>query len=85
MYNFCELITTHIILEKKQTKHLYQLNYTIAIIICRHFFKHKTNEAPIEIEKLLRRYILPVRPSRKDRRKVIKNQPAISFVYRVAA
>lgn len=85
MYNFCELITTHIILEKKKTKHVYQLNYTMAILICRHFFKCKANEPPIEIEKLLQRYILPVRPGRKDHRKVIKTQPAISFVYRVAA
>lgn len=85
MYNFCELITTHVIVKKDKTKHTYQLNYTMAIVICRHFLKTKAYEPPIEIEKLLQRYILPVRPGRQDRRKVIKNQPVVSFIYRVAA
>lgn len=85
MYNFCELITTQVILDKKTEKYTYQLNYTMAIVICRQFFKMGNNAPPLEIEKLLQRYILPIRPGRKDRRKVIKNQPAVSFIYRVAA
>lgn len=85
MYNFCELITTHTIVEKQDCKYEYHLNYTMAIILCRKHLRKKGNEPPLEIEKLLLRYLQPVRPGRKDPRKVIKTQPAVSFVYRVAA
>lgn len=85
MYNYCELITTHTIVEKTDCKYEYHLNYTMAIILCRKHLRKHINEPPLEIEKLLPRYIQPVRPGRKDPRKVIKNQPAVSFVYRVAA
>lgn len=85
MYNFCEIITTHVIIEKQTEKYIYQLNYTMAIVICREFLKRKECDSLIEIEKLLQRYILPIRPGRKDSRKAIKNQPVVSFIYRVAA
>lgn len=85
MYNFCEIITTHVIIEKHTEKYAYQLNYTMAIVLCRQFLKNKKDVPIIEIEKLLQRYILPIRPGRKDRRKVIKTQPVVSFIYRVAA
>lgn len=85
MYNFCELITTHTIIEKTECKYEYHLNYTMAIILCRKYLRNHTQDPPLEIEKLLLRYIQPIRPGRKDPRKVIKNQPAVSFVYRVAA
>lgn len=39
MYNFCELITINVIISKKNTKHTYQVNYTMAIHICRYFLK----------------------------------------------
>jgi hypothetical protein len=83
MYNFCELITLHtVIKQKKGTKHLYQVNYTIAIAICLHFFKCRGHEPP-DVEALIKKNILPVRPGRKDPRKV-KSKSAVSFIYRVA-
>lgn len=30
LYNYCELITMHVIIQQKGTKHVYQMNYTIA-------------------------------------------------------
>lgn len=55
MYNFCELITLHtVIKQKKGTKHLYQVNYTIAIAICLHFFKCRGHE-PLMLKHLLKR------------------------------
>lgn len=83
MYNFCELITLHtVIKQKKGTKHLYQVNYTIAIAICLHFFKCRGHEPP-DVEALIKKNILPVRPGRKDPRKV-KPKSTVSFIYRVA-
>ena len=36
LYNFCEIILANIILEERNRKYTYQLNYTMAIQICRH-------------------------------------------------
>lgn len=84
MYNFCELITLNtVIKEKKGTKHMYQVNYTIAIAICRHFMKYKGRKPP-DIEALIAKNILPVRPGRKDPRKVKKQATVVSFLYRIA-
>lgn len=84
LYNFCEAITTRTIIRQsgRKRKHLNQLNYTRAIHICR-FFLSIQKEAPPDIEFLISRELLPVRPGRSDPRKV-KFQSAVSFLYRVA-
>lgn len=82
LYNFCELITTHVVIEKKEhRKHIYQINYTRAIRICCYFFRSK--KARTDIEYLIGHELLPVRHGRTDPRKV-KPTSAISFLYRVA-
>jgi hypothetical protein len=83
MYNFCELITTSIVLSQKDTKYNYQVNYTMAIHICRYFLKNKDKRKPPDVETLIRRYILPVRMGRHDPRKV-RVQSSVSFLYGVA-
>lgn len=82
LYNFCEIITTHVVIvQKEQRKHLYQINYTRAIRICCYFLRTKKTRS--DIEELIRNELLPVRPGRTDPRKV-KTRPSISFLYRVA-
>lgn len=84
LYNFCEIITTSVVVHQKTTrKHLYQLNYTRAIRICCYFISLKKEKAPPDVEYLISRELLPVRTGRSDPRKV-KHQSAISFLYRVA-
>ena len=84
LYNFCEAITSRTIMQQsnRRRKHTYQLNYTRAIHICR-FFLAVRKEAPPDVEFLISRELLPVRPGRTEPRKV-KSQPAVSFLYRVA-
>ena len=84
LYNFCEAITTRTIIRQsnRKRKHSYQLNYTRAIHICR-FFLSIRKGAPPDVESLISRELLPVRPGRSDPRKV-KPQAAVSFLYRVA-
>jgi hypothetical protein len=84
LYNFCEVISARAALKKHRykTKHAYQLNYTRAIHICR-FFLSIREKAPPDVESLISRELLPVRPGRSDPRKV-KFQSAVSFLYRVA-
>lgn len=84
LYNFCEIITTAIVITQKQErKHTYQLNYTRAIRICHYFLQIKKEKAPPDVENLIRHELLPIRLGRTDPRKV-KPKSAISFLYRVA-
>ena len=66
LYNFCSIITAHVVIEQKdkERKHAYQVNYTIAYQACHYFLGlHDGQEAP-NIEGLIRQNILPVRPNR---------------------
>lgn len=84
LYNFCEIITAKVIVEKKENrKYDYQLNYTRAIRICCYFVALKKGKSPPDVESLIGRELLPVRPGRKDPRKV-KPQATVSFLYRAA-
>ena len=60
-----------------------QVNFTIAIYICREYLRNKRNLSPPDVINLIEKHVLPVRPGRKDPRKV-KPQASISFLYRVA-
>ena len=84
LYNFCEAITTQTVLKQsnRKRKYVYQINYTRTIHICRYFLTIR-KEAPPDVESLISRELLPVRPGRSDPRKV-KLQSAVSFLYRVA-
>lgn len=81
LYNYCEIITMGIIIRQKDTKHAYQINYTTAIHICRYFLRNDIS--PPDVEKLIQKNLLPVRPGRHDPRKV-KPKSMVSFLYRVA-
>lgn len=83
MYNFCEIITLNVIISHKQRKHEYQVNFTVAIHICRYFFRHSENENPPDVEALIQQNILPIRKGRKDERK-LRAKSSVSFIYRVA-
>ena len=81
MYNFSELITSHVVIEKGTRKYEYKVNFSVAVHICREFLL-KVNIPP-DIESLIARYITPIRPER-SRPREMKVKQAISFMYRVA-
>lgn len=83
MYNFSEMITSHVIIQNMDTKLTYQVNFTVSIHICRHFLRCLDNAPLPDIEALIRKNILPIRPNRTDQRK-IRYRSAVSFIYRVA-
>ena len=70
LYNFCEIITAHVVIDKCTQKHVYQVNYTFAIHICRYFISKMVEKSPPDVEALISKEILPVRPGRHDPRKV---------------
>ena len=64
LYNFCELVTSHAKVKKsKNTKHVYKINFAIAVNICRAYLKHSGNET--ETMLLIQKYLTPVRYNRK--------------------
>lgn len=83
MYNFCKMITINVIITQKQSEYMYQVNFTMAIHICKYFFKSLKNKNPLNVEALIQQNILPIRPGRQVKRN-IKPQSSVSFIYRVA-
>lgn len=81
MYNFCELITSHVVIQKKPGKHVYQTNFTAAVHICRQFLRGAVS--PPNVEALILRQLVPIRPGRSTPRKM-KNIKFNGFFYRIA-
>ena len=83
LYNYCEMITTYIINNRQKENKKYQVNFTLAIYICREYLRNKRVLHPPDIELQINRNTLPIRNGRADPRKV-KAQSSVSFIYRVA-
>lgn len=86
MYNFAEMITSHVVISQKNTWHEYQVNFTVAVHVCRHFLRSRGDRSSPDVEALIRKNILPIRsirPGQQNTRK-IRYKSAVSFVYRVA-
>lgn len=81
MYNFCELITSHVVIQKKRGKHVYQTNFTAAVHICRQFLRGAVS--PPKVEALIAKQVVPIRPGRSTPRKT-KNIKFNGFFYRIA-
>jgi hypothetical protein len=69
MYNFSMMITIPIEINQANRKYGYQVNYTQAIGACRAFYR----DTKIQIEELIKKYILPIRPGRHDKRDKTKS------------
>ena len=83
LYNYCELITIFVVKHMENKSEKNQVNFTIAIYICREYLRRKRNLGPPDVVKLIEKHVLPVRPGRRDPRKV-KPQASVSFLYRIA-
>lgn len=83
MYNLCERITAHAVISQSDTtKHVYQVNFTMAIYVCLQFYRNRS-KAPPDVLTEITRYIEPVRKGRTDKRK-LKPKSVVNFIYRVA-
>ena len=81
MYNFTETVTARAVVHKPDKKHAYRINFSAAVNICRSFLLGKVD--PDHVEALISRYLAPVRPDRKNPRKLRLKEP-VSFTYRIA-
>ena len=80
MYNFAELITSHVVIKQKNRKYSYRINFAAAVHICRNFFLK--NISPSDIEALLLMHLLPVRQRSANPRRG-SPRAAPSFIYRI--
>ena len=81
MYNFAEMITSHVFIEKKQRKYTYKANFTVAAHMCRLFYRGKTTSP--NLEAIIARNLIPIRTDRhRERNIAVKSYHG--FLYRVA-
>ena len=81
MYNFCELITSHVVIQNKRRKYVYQTNFTAAVHICRQFLRGAVS--PPKVEALISSQVVPIRSGRSTPRKA-KSIKFNGFFYRIA-
>jgi hypothetical protein len=86
LYNFTEMMTSHVVISQQDKQHLYQVNFTVAVHVCRHFLRSRDDEPPPDVEALIRKNILPIRPIRTGQQNTrkVRSKSVVSFVYRVA-
>ena len=83
LFNFCSVIITNIAIKQRDTKHVYQVNFSQAMKICHHFIRLKYHDPPIDVEALIGSFMLPIRHERNFARQHRFQLPA-SFCYRFA-
>ena len=80
MYNFAELITSHVVIKQKNRKYSYRINFAAAVHICRNFFLK--NISPPVVEALLLQHLLPIRSGISHPRGK-RTYSTASFLYRI--
>ena len=81
MYNFAEMITSDVVINKKQKKYTYKINFSVCVHMCRAFYQGKTTSP--DLEAIIAKNLIPLRPNRKWKRKATRKIHH-SFFYRVA-
>lgn len=81
MYNFVEMITSHVVIKGKPKQYAYNANFSVAVQVCRDFFKGK-NTSPY-VETMIANNTIPIRPGRSSPRKTT-NRTFAGFQYRIA-
>ena len=74
MYNFTELIASHVVIQSKAgRKHTYKVNFSATAYICRQYFRCLFPQ--IDPQSLILKFISPVRPNRSYPRKIKSKAP----------
>ena len=81
MYNFSELITSHVVIQKPNRKYPYKANFSVAVQVCRQFLLG--NISPPDVEATISRNVSVTRTGRSNPRNMVVKH-AVSFLYRIA-
>ena len=68
MYNFTQLITSHVVIKQKSRKLTYKVNFSASVHICRDYFLK--NISPPDVEALISKFLVPVKPYINNPRKM---------------
>lgn len=79
-FNFCQWLTSQIIVEKRQRKHSYRVCFSDAAYACRLFLNGFISS--FKLKNYLEKHLSLIRPNRKYPRQM-KSQSAVNFIYRV--
>ena len=80
MYNFAEMVTSQVSIRKKQRKHTYRANFSVAVHICRLYYCNKVTLSVLE--SIIAKNLIPIRSSRhrdRDLQKKVSPQPLVPF------
>lgn len=84
-YNITEILINHTVVEKKETKHEYKVNFSTAAHICRVFLRQATEKDSIDVMSLLQKELIPIRNERKyPRLQTAHFRKPRYFIYRAA-
>lgn len=83
MFNFSSSIANNTEIIKKMTQYIYKPNFVTALAICKKFLKQKRGETPLDVEGLIKMFIVPIKPNRKFPRNTRYKQPK-PFNYRIS-
>ena len=81
LFNFCSYITGQVTFNKQKRKHIHQVDFSIAFKTCRHFLRLHSGEEVPDVEGLIQKHTLPIRPDRNFARQQ-RFQVPVSFTYR---
>lgn len=81
MYNFAEMITSHVVIDKKQRKHTYKANFSVAVHMCRKFYHGETTSP--DLETIIASNLVPIRPGR-HRERNLNAKTFHGFIYRIS-
>lgn len=84
-YNITEMLVNCAIIEKKETKYAYKVNFTIAAHICRVFLRLVTEKDQYTVIPLLQKELIPIRNERQSPRlQTAHFRKPRYFIYRAA-
>ena len=81
IYNFTEMITSHVVIKTKKRKYTYTANFAVSSHVCRKYFKKETTSS--DLKAIIKNNIIPIRPDRHYTRKR-RRRLSFSFLYRVS-
>ena len=80
-----ETLVSHVVVETRDTKHDYQVNFSAAAHICRVFLRQSAGRIRINVMALLGRELVPIRKGRqKPRKKTAHFRRPRYFTYRAS-
>lgn len=84
-YNMTEMLVNCAVIEKKETKYEYKVNFTMAAHICRVFLRLATEKDRYNVMLLLQKELIPIRNDRRyPRLQTAHFRKPRYFIYRAA-